>query len=160
MENKPKRTIIEKLNIYRYNFLKKKALRILANKYYVDPKIVLKIVDSKFNGYAEEFVIRINALRDLTRRLEKGNELNLSDEFGLGTLGFEYLGRWANVITPLWRVSEPINFIDEFNELLNSLEWELEKKKLRANINTINTLITLLLFGIGVLSYYLIRPLL
>lgn len=157
MKNKPKRTIVEKLNIYRYNFLKKKALRILANKYYVDPKIVLKIVDSKFDGCAEEFVIRINVLRNLTRRLEKRNGLNLSDEFRLGTLGFEYLGRWANEITPLWRVSEPINFIDEFNELFNSLEEELEKEKFRANVNT---LITLLLFGIGGLSYYLIRPLL
>jgi hypothetical protein len=154
MENRPKRSLIEKLDIYRYTLLKRRALRILANEYYVDPKIVLKVVDKKFNGVTEEFVIAIQVLRRLSARLEKNDKATLADEFRLGTYACKSLGRWESDLKPLWRTIEPINFINEFDELVSSLEKELEENK------GLHKGATLLLFGIGVLSYYLLRPLL
>ena len=154
MENRPKRSLIEKLDIYRYTLLRRRALRILANKYYVDPKIVLKVVDKKFNGVVEEFVIAIQVLRRLSARLEKNDKATLADEFRLGTYACESLGRWGSDLSPIWRVREPINFLNEFDELVSSLEKELEENK------GLYEGITLLLLGVGVLSYYLLRPLL
>jgi hypothetical protein len=154
MENRPKRSLVEKLAIYRYTLLRRKALRILANEYYVDPKIVLKVVDKKFNGVVEEFVIAIQVLRRLSARLEKNDKATLADEFRLGTYACESLGRWGSDLSPIWRVREPINFLNEFDELVSSLEKELEENK------GLYEGITLLLLGVGVLSYYLLRPLL
>jgi hypothetical protein len=168
MENRPKRSLVEKLAIYRYTLLRRKALRILANKYYVDPKIVLKVVDKKFNGVVEEFVIAIQVLRRLSERLEKNDKATLADEFRLGTYACESLGRWGSDLSPIWRVREPINFLNEFDwrvrepinflnefdELVSFLEKELEENK------GLYEGITLLLLGVGVLSYYLLRPLL
>ena len=154
MENRPKRSLVEKLAIYRYTLLRRKALRILANEYYVDPKIVLKVVDKKFNGVVEEFVITIHVLRRLGERLEKNDKATLADEFRLGTYACESLGRWGSDLSPIWRVREPINFLNEFDELVSSLEKELEENK------GLYEGITLLLLGVGVLSYYLLRPLL
>ena len=154
MENRPKRSLVEKLAIYRYTLLRRRALRILANEYYVDPKIVLKVVDKKFNGVVEEFVIAIQVLRRLSARLEKNDKATLADEFRLGTYACESLGRWGSDLSPIWRVREPINFLNEFDELVSSLEKELEENK------GLYEGITLLLLGVGVLSYYLLRPLL
>jgi hypothetical protein len=122
--------------------MKQEALLKLCDKYGVSRDIALRVLHGfVFNGDVDSFVKSVQ----VCRLLRKANA-----QLALAFYQDEKFGKYGYDLNLFWFWSKDLkkSFIKEYGRALMA-----EDKDLCFGI-------TLLLFGIGVLSYYLIRPLL